>query len=102
MILPDVPPYLPLDEVVRLSKTADFAILMHLQNAQTVCPALRQSKLVLGGMLIAAGIVLATLAVRSFRQAGTNVEPWKPSVTLVADVHGNDPFYRWSCHRAWV
>jgi hypothetical protein len=75
---------------------------MHLQNAQTVCPALRQSKLVLGGMLIAAGIVLATLAVRSFRQAGTNVEPWKPSVTLVADVHGNDPFYRWSCYRAWV
>ena len=60
------------------------------------------TRLVLGGMLIAAGIVLATLAVRSFRQAGTNVEPWKPSVTLVADVYGNDPFYRWSCYRAWV
>jgi protein-S-isoprenylcysteine O-methyltransferase Ste14 len=41
------------------------------------------TRLVLGGILIAAAIVLATLAVRWFRQAGTNVEPWKPSVTLV-------------------
>jgi protein-S-isoprenylcysteine O-methyltransferase Ste14 len=34
-------------------------------------------------MLIAAGIVLATLAIRTFHQARTNIEPWKPALTLV-------------------
>jgi protein-S-isoprenylcysteine O-methyltransferase Ste14 len=41
------------------------------------------TRLVLGGILIAAGIGIAIAAVRSFRRAGTNVEPWKPTVTLV-------------------
>jgi len=36
-----------------------------------------------GAILIAAGIAIATVAVRSFAQAGTNVEPWKPSLRLV-------------------
>ena len=39
--------------------------------------------MVVGASLIAAGVVLAALGVGSFRQAGTNVEPWKPSVSLV-------------------
>ncbi len=41
------------------------------------------TRLLFGGILIAGGIVLAIFAVRSFRQAGTNVEPWKPALTLV-------------------
>jgi protein-S-isoprenylcysteine O-methyltransferase Ste14 len=41
------------------------------------------TRLVLGGILITAAIVLAALAVRSFRQAATNVEPWRPALTLV-------------------
>jgi protein-S-isoprenylcysteine O-methyltransferase Ste14 len=41
------------------------------------------TRVVLGGILIAAGIGIAIVAVRSFRQAGTNVEPWKPASTLV-------------------
>jgi protein-S-isoprenylcysteine O-methyltransferase Ste14 len=36
-------------------------------------------------MLIAAGMVLAIAAVQRFRRAGTNVEPWKPAVSLVTD-----------------
>jgi protein-S-isoprenylcysteine O-methyltransferase Ste14 len=40
-------------------------------------------RLVLGGILIAAGLAMAIAAIRSFRRAGTNVEPWKPAVTLV-------------------
>jgi protein-S-isoprenylcysteine O-methyltransferase Ste14 len=43
------------------------------------------TRVVLGGILIAAGIGIATVAVRSFRRAGTNVEPWKPTVTLVTE-----------------
>jgi protein-S-isoprenylcysteine O-methyltransferase Ste14 len=43
-----------------------------------------------------AAIVLATLAVRSFRQAATNVEPWKPALTLVTNgIYGliRNPMY---------
>jgi protein-S-isoprenylcysteine O-methyltransferase Ste14 len=43
------------------------------------------TRVVFGGILIAAGIGIAIVAVRSFRQAGTNVEPWKPTVTLVTE-----------------
>ena len=43
------------------------------------------TRLVFGGMLIAAGMVLAVAAVQRFRRAGTNVEPWKPAVSLVTD-----------------
>jgi protein-S-isoprenylcysteine O-methyltransferase Ste14 len=41
------------------------------------------TRLVLGGILITGAIVLAALAVGSFRQAATNVEPWRPALTLV-------------------
>ena len=41
------------------------------------------TRLIIGAILIAAGAALAIIAGRSFVQAGTNVEPWKPSVTLV-------------------
>ena len=43
------------------------------------------TRLVLGGSLIAAGLAIAIAAVRSFRKAGTNVEPWKPAMTLVTE-----------------
>jgi protein-S-isoprenylcysteine O-methyltransferase Ste14 len=38
-----------------------------------------------GVVFIAIGIALAILAVRGFRSAGTNPEPWKPSAALVMD-----------------
>jgi protein-S-isoprenylcysteine O-methyltransferase Ste14 len=41
------------------------------------------TRLVLGGILIAAGLAIAIVAVRTFRRARTNVEPWKPALTLV-------------------
>jgi protein-S-isoprenylcysteine O-methyltransferase Ste14 len=42
-------------------------------------------RIVVGAALMAAGFALIIPAIFSFRSAGTNVEPWKPSVTLVAD-----------------
>lgn len=41
------------------------------------------TRLVLGGIFIASGLVIAIIAVRTFRRAGTNVEPWKPALRLV-------------------
>jgi hypothetical protein len=38
-----------------------------------------------GGSLLALGLALMTLAVRVFRQAGTNVETPKPATALVVD-----------------
>jgi protein-S-isoprenylcysteine O-methyltransferase Ste14 len=40
---------------------------------------------VVGAALMAAGFALIIPANFAFRSAGTNVEPWKPSVTLVVD-----------------
>ena len=54
------------------------------------------TRLFIGGILIAAGVGIAIVAVRSFRRAGTNVEPWKPTVTLVTEgIHGfmRNPMY---------
>src|SRR5262249_22547217 len=42
-----------------------------------------RTRLVLGAIFIAIGATMAIVAVRSFRQAGTNVEPWKPALSLV-------------------
>jgi protein-S-isoprenylcysteine O-methyltransferase Ste14 len=42
-------------------------------------------RIVIGVVLIAAGASLAIPAMRSFRSAGTHVEPWKPSSALVTD-----------------
>jgi protein-S-isoprenylcysteine O-methyltransferase Ste14 len=39
--------------------------------------------LIVGAILIAAGIAIAVIARQSFVRAGTSVEPWKPSLTLV-------------------
>jgi protein-S-isoprenylcysteine O-methyltransferase Ste14 len=39
-------------------------------------------RLSLGGLLIAAGVVLAMAAERRFRSVGTNVPPWKPALAL--------------------
>src|SRR5262249_17939776 len=41
------------------------------------------TRLIIGAILIAAGAAMTIIAGRSFVQAGTNVEPWKPSLTLV-------------------
>jgi protein-S-isoprenylcysteine O-methyltransferase Ste14 len=39
-------------------------------------------RLLLGGALFAAGVVLAVLAERRFRAVGTNVPPWRPTLAL--------------------
>jgi protein-S-isoprenylcysteine O-methyltransferase Ste14 len=39
--------------------------------------------LVLGAILMGIGAALGIVAFRSFSRAGTNVEPWKPALTLV-------------------
>jgi hypothetical protein len=41
------------------------------------------TRVILGAVLIAAVVAIAITAVRTFRRAGTNVEPWKPALTLV-------------------
>jgi protein-S-isoprenylcysteine O-methyltransferase Ste14 len=41
------------------------------------------TRLVIGGVLIAAGAAVATIALQTFVRAGTNVHPWKPSLILV-------------------
>jgi protein-S-isoprenylcysteine O-methyltransferase Ste14 len=40
-------------------------------------------RIVFGAILIAAGLALVSSARRAFVSAGTNVEPWKPSIALV-------------------
>jgi protein-S-isoprenylcysteine O-methyltransferase Ste14 len=40
-------------------------------------------RMVIGIVLIAAGLALIVSANLAFREAGTNVEPWKPSLTIV-------------------
>lgn len=45
----------------------------------------RSERIVIGGILIGAGTALSVAAVRAFRSAGTNPEPWKPSTALVVD-----------------
>ena len=42
-----------------------------------------RTRLIIGGIFIAIGAAIAIVAFRSFVQAGTNVEPWKPSLRLV-------------------
>jgi len=41
------------------------------------------TRIIIGVPLIAIGLAMAVIARRSFVQAGTNVQPWKPSLTLV-------------------
>ncbi len=43
------------------------------------------ARIVLGIVMIAGGLTLAVLARSTFVSAGTNVEPWKPSLLLVTD-----------------
>lgn len=43
------------------------------------------ARIVMAIVLAAAGGALALTAMRGFRQAGTHVEPWKPSSALVTD-----------------
>jgi protein-S-isoprenylcysteine O-methyltransferase Ste14 len=40
-------------------------------------------RMVIGVVLIAAGLALIVSANLALREAGTNVEPWKPSLTIV-------------------
>ena len=42
-------------------------------------------RIVIGAILIAAGLALVSSARGVFVSAGTNVEPWKPSTALVTD-----------------
>jgi protein-S-isoprenylcysteine O-methyltransferase Ste14 len=41
------------------------------------------ARIVIGVIFIGAGAAITIPAIRSFRSAGTHVEPWKPSLTLV-------------------
>ena len=41
------------------------------------------TRMIVGSILIAAGAAIVVVARQSFVRAGTNVEPWKPSLTLV-------------------
>jgi protein-S-isoprenylcysteine O-methyltransferase Ste14 len=43
------------------------------------------TRLVIAVIFIVPGIAMAIVAWRSFVQAGTNVEPWKPSLRLVTE-----------------
>ncbi len=43
----------------------------------------RPARIALGALLFAAGVAIVVAAVRGFRSAGTNPEPWKPSTALV-------------------
>jgi len=42
-------------------------------------------RIVIGVVLIAAGLSLGFTALLAFRRAGTHVEPWKPSTALVSE-----------------
>jgi protein-S-isoprenylcysteine O-methyltransferase Ste14 len=42
-----------------------------------------RTRLIIGGIFIAVGAAIVIVAFRSFVQAGTNVGPWKPTLTLV-------------------
>jgi protein-S-isoprenylcysteine O-methyltransferase Ste14 len=42
-----------------------------------------RTRFIVGGIFIVIGAAIAIVAFRSFVQAGTNVEPWKPTLTLV-------------------
>jgi protein-S-isoprenylcysteine O-methyltransferase Ste14 len=44
-----------------------------------------EQRIVIGIVLIGAGASLTIPAIRGFRSAGTNVEPWKASTALVTD-----------------
>ena len=41
------------------------------------------TRLIIGAILIASGATIAAVAIRSFLRAGTNIDPWKPAVSLV-------------------
>jgi protein-S-isoprenylcysteine O-methyltransferase Ste14 len=43
------------------------------------------TRAVAGGILIAVGLTMAVIARRGFLRARTNVEPWKPALTVVTD-----------------
>jgi protein-S-isoprenylcysteine O-methyltransferase Ste14 len=45
----------------------------------------RTGRIILGILLIAGGVALLVPARFTFKSAGTNVEPWKPSLLLVTD-----------------
>jgi protein-S-isoprenylcysteine O-methyltransferase Ste14 len=53
-------------------------------------------RMVIGGLVMAAGFALALPAVFAFRRARTHVEPWKPTSALVTDGifrHLRNPMY---------
>ena len=68
------------------------------------------TRLIVGAVLIASGATIAGLAIRSFLRAGTNVDPWKPAVSLgdrgnlcvytESHVSRADPNTRGTCYRA--
>ena len=60
-------------------------LLDHLAPAYVLTLLLSlDARIILGVELMVAGLALVIMARRSFLTAGTNVEPWKPSTTVVA------------------
>jgi protein-S-isoprenylcysteine O-methyltransferase Ste14 len=42
-------------------------------------------RILIGALLVVAGVALVTLAHRSFKEVGTNVKPWKPTLHLATN-----------------
>jgi len=74
------PPLIALVTLV-LGLALEWLFPLHLLAAHTG----RLARICAGAALVVAGIALAVAAVRRFRRAGTNVEPWKPALVLATD-----------------
>jgi protein-S-isoprenylcysteine O-methyltransferase Ste14 len=89
------PPLLALGVVV-IGLVLDHLLPAYVLSLLLWLPA----RISLGIFLIAAGSALGFLAVQSFRDAGTHVEPWKPSTALVSSsIYGwlRNPMYVGGC-----
>jgi protein-S-isoprenylcysteine O-methyltransferase Ste14 len=74
------PPLIALATLL-LGLTLEWLFPLHLLAACTG----RLARICAGSALVVAGIALAFAAVRRFRRAGTNVEPWRPALVLATD-----------------
>jgi protein-S-isoprenylcysteine O-methyltransferase Ste14 len=85
------PPLIALATLV-LGLALEWLFPLHLLVAHTG----RLARICAGSLLVAAGVAIAFAAVRRFRRAGTNVQPWKPALVLATDGiygHVRNPMY---------
>lgn len=84
MSIPDTPGVIAPPPLIALAAVVAGAVLDRLLPMHILAAALPfWPRIVLGIVIAAAGAALAFVGVRTFRAAGTNVEPWKPSLRLV-------------------